>query len=188
MTRKSATVGLAVALMGLATASGAATWTATVTGHDHITGPQGQQRILLQLAGPQNVEDMAIERAVLQLPVPAAAPTGLELRLYPILTNWSPGTVDWTAGWNEPGGDIDRESYGRTVIASRHRGGTVEVDVTALLLSIRGGDPTFGLMLTAPVERAEGLPPAARQALQGLLEGTTLEVSYRTSRRPGSRT
>jgi hypothetical protein len=170
-------IGIA-ALLFAATAR-AETVNLSVTAVDFITSPDGKDRLLLQMSRPALNERAAIAQATLKVPMPSVLPPdGLEMRLHPILTDWTPGAVDWEQGWSTPGGDIDVTLSGGFEFRRRAGRATFEIDVTSIVLEMQEGLATFGLMLLVPPHRGLGFEPEDRAILETVLQSAELEVRY----------
>ena len=160
-----------------------------VLGHDVISSPEGERRILLQIGSLDALHGMAVGRAVLEVAVPMGLEAGVEqeVRAYPITTAWTPGSVDWTTGWSEPGGDFLAELCGRGIARRSADRSTFEVDLTSMVISILDGTEAFGLLVTVPPHDGIGFDGTAGEMLAGVLANAHLDVVCRSVRRPPSR-
>jgi hypothetical protein len=171
--------GIAVAALLFAATAQAATMSVSVTAVDFITSPDGKDRLLLQVGRPGLDERAAIAQATLRVPMPSVLPPdGLEMRLHPILTYWTPGAVDWEQGWSVPGGDIEETLYGGSRFRRQVGRPSFEIDVTSIVLGMQEGLETFGLMLLVPPHRGLGFEPEDRAVLESVLQSATLEIRY----------
>ena len=182
-------VSLGAAGILCAASAQAATLSVSVTAVDYITSPDGKDRLLLQMSRPGLDERAAIAQATLVVPMPSVLPPdGLEMRLHPILTYWTPGGVGWEQGWSIPGGDIEETLYGGSRFRRQAGRPSFEIDVTSIVLEMQEGLETFGLMLLVPPHRGLGFEPEDRAILETVLESATLEIRYMNRlREPPSR-
>ncbi len=74
--------------------------------------------------------------------------TFLEIRIYPITTDWYGNNVSWTNPWNEPGGDFDELHYAHALV-SLPQEQEVRFDLTNLLQGFCSGNlEYYGFIVT----------------------------------------
>jgi hypothetical protein len=147
-----------------------------------ISDRAGNTRILVKPADLAELEDRLITSAVLTFTLPGLqAPRDLPVRVYPVASDWSSGTVTWDSPWTAPGGDFDDAYYDTVVLASGSRETAVHLDVTSIVRAIVEGEyGRYGFLLTVPAYDGVGFR-AADLATLGTLTGATLEVDSRAS-------
>jgi hypothetical protein len=116
-------------------------------------------------------------------------PPTLELRVYPVTTAWTQGSVDWDSGWENPGGDFDADLYSPARVDLRSRTGILVFDLTVALKEIvEGGMDDYGFLVSVRPSEADGIAADDLAIFQNL-GSAGLDVSYHTlvSRSPRAR-
>lgn len=154
-----------------------------------IENERGESRILLVFENREIPTAAGISSAILRAPLGAPIPTDSlwvcpEVVCFPVTTRWSPESVDWTRGWETPGGDFDSGIRARGRLGCRSDEGeeTTELtlDVTALLKETIGSDGFGnGFLITRGGTESRNLDAVEASLLSRIGEGT-IEVSYKS--------
>ncbi|MEZ5066433.1 MAG: hypothetical protein R3B81_17025 [bacterium] len=127
-----------------------------------IVHESGAGRVLFHadLNLPEVPVGLAVRRATLQIPVAnLELSRALTVRVHPVSTAWSPGSVSWDEGWQRPGGDFDDRLHARAELGRGHIG-ELSFDVTMLVKEIVAGNlENRGFLLTVDPREGLGLPP-----------------------------
>ena len=111
----------------------------------------------------------------------------LDLRLYAVSRDWTPGAVGWDSGWNEPGGDVHPRLYVEHRLSAGSAPSALELDVMNLLkYEKEDGESIHGFLLTTDPRRGEGLA-TGELARFAQLSQATLELQFRRLRPGASR-
>jgi hypothetical protein len=147
-----------------------------------ISDRTGSTRILMKPGDLSEFEGQLITSAVLSFVLPGLpAARIVPVRVYPLTTDWSAGTVTWDSPWVAAGADFDDAYYDTVVLASGSRETTLSVDVTSIVRAIVEGEyGRYGFLITVPAYDGVGFRPADLSTL-GTLTGATLEVDSRAS-------
>jgi hypothetical protein len=147
-----------------------------------ISDRAGNTRILLKPGELSEFEDRLITSAVLTFALPELpAARNVPVRVYPLTTDWSAGTVTWDSPWVVAGADFDDAYYDTVVLASGSRETALSLDVTSIVRAIVEGEyGRYGFLITVPAYDGVGFRAADLSTL-GTLTGATLEVDSRTS-------
>jgi len=139
-------------------------------------------RVLFKLAEPLGLENVAISRASVRIPLAGAQREGaLDLRIYAISRDWAAATVDWSRGWTRAGGDVHDDLYSQARLDLAGTG-FVEFNVTNILKEdVEMGTPTYGFLLTVEPVRGLGLPATDAARFTDVASGE-LVVQYRLVR------
>jgi hypothetical protein len=153
-----------------------------------IANEDGDSRILFrstELTLPE--AGVAIQRALLRFSMQGeAVPRRSEIRIFPVVRDWNPRTVDWD-GWQEPGGDFDRELYARKEIEFSRGSHELAVDVTLLMKEIyEGGLADHGFIVSVADADGEGIRSEDVSRYQGLANAR-VEIEYRSTTGPPPR-
>jgi hypothetical protein len=147
-----------------------------------ISDRAGNTRILVKPGDLSAFADRLITSAVLTFALPGLpAARNLPVRVYPVASDWSAGTVTWDLPWTAPGGDFDDAYYDTVVLASGSRETALNLDVTSIIRAIVEGEyGRYGFLLTVPAYDGVGFRAVDLGTL-GTLTGATLEVDSRAS-------
>lgn len=165
-------------VVGAAASTSAETIQLPVTETAVMTSPRGLSRVLLRVEDPRaSLSDVRIARATLWIPCTADRDDpDLTFCAYPVTRSWG-GSVDWSQGWERPGGDVDVRRA--SVTHARLTRGDVALDVTSAVKSaVEWGDTLEGILLAPIPEEREGFDTTelAHLVLNG---GSYLEVDFR---------
>jgi hypothetical protein len=153
-----------------------------------ISNDSGASRILFRSTGLTMPEEhVAIQRALLRFSVQGeAVARRSQIRVYPVLADWDARDVDWD-GWQEPGGDFDRELYAKKEIDFSRGSHELAVDVTLLMKEIyEGGLDDRGFIVTVADAEGDGIRSDDMSRYAGLENGT-IEIKYRHTTGPPPR-
>jgi hypothetical protein len=147
-----------------------------------ISDRAGNTRILVKPGDLSAFADRLITSAVLTFALPGLpVARDLPVRVYPLTTDWSAGTVTWDSPWTASGADIDDAYYDTVVLASGSRVTSLSLDVTSIVRAIVEGEyGRYGFLITVPGYDGVGFR-AADLATLGTLAGAALEVDSRAS-------
>jgi hypothetical protein len=156
-----------------------------------IENEAGASRILFRIDQLDRLRHSLIRMAQLRVPYTLASPDErtLELRIYPVTTAWTQGSVAWDTGWENPGGDFEADLYSPARVDLRSRTGTLVFDLTVALKEIvEGGMEDHGFLVSVRPSEADGIE-ADDLALFQNLASADLDVSYHSlvSRSPRAR-
>jgi hypothetical protein len=147
-----------------------------------ISDRVGNTRILMKPGDLSVFEDRLITWAGLTFTLPGQIATrDLPVRVYPLTTEWTAGTVTWDSPWTTAGGDFDDAYFDTVVITTGTRATSLSLDVTSIVRAVVEGEyGRYGFLITVPGYDGVGFR-AADLATLGTLSGATLEVDSRTS-------
>lgn len=153
-----------------------------------IENERGESRILLVFENREIPTAAGISSAILRAPLGAPIPSDSlwfcpEVVCFPVTTRWSPESVDWTRGWETPGGDFDSGIRARGRLGCRSDEGEeateLTLDVTALLKEAIGSDGFGnGFLITRGGSESRNLD-AVEASLLSRIGEATIEVSYK---------
>ena len=143
-----------------------------------IVGPEAVARVLIGFDSVENLRDVLVISAYLEVPLPGIAlAQDLDVCVYPLERPWRSTGASWTVPWNRAGGDLDETFFDETRIPAGRGTNTLRLDVTEVLRRITmRGVPSNGFLLSVPLRDGQGFTPAQRAAL-GTLEGAQLVVT-----------
>jgi hypothetical protein len=147
-----------------------------------IQSASGETRALFKVSGLDRLGSVALRRATLTIPytLSRAEDRRVELRVMPVTTDWSSGSVSWDAGWTASGGDCDEALYARGVADFSSTSGSVTFDVTVAMKELlEEGASFYGFLVTG--RGAAGGLASADAAVVGQLASATLDLSYKTT-------
>lgn len=154
-----------------------------------IQNDQGAIRVLFRTDGLEGLGNVAISRATLTIPtVGVVQDRAVELRVYPVTRAWDPGSVDWYAGWDRPGGDFDEEVVSVARLDLRSAMPEAVFDVTGPMKEILESEmEADGFILTVAPTEGDGLLIDDLPRFGGLA-AASLDIAYRkTPPRPTQR-
>jgi hypothetical protein len=156
-----------------------------------IENEAGASRILFRVNDLDRLRHSLTRRAQLRIPFTLGATDErtLELRVYPVTTAWTQGSVAWDTGWENPGGDFDADLYSPAKVDLRRRTGALVFDLTVALKEIvEGGMDDHGFLVSVRPSEADGIAADDLAIFQNL-GSSGLDVSYQTlvSRSPRAR-
>lgn len=132
-------------------------------------------------------EHVAVRRAFIRVPrTSLTVSEDMTLRIFPVTTAWSRGSVGWASGWSQEGGDFDPDLHARAEVPAT---GSDEIvfDITMLAKEIlEHGADNLGFLVSMDPKRGEGLPA---EDIEGWdeLSGVEVEVQYRRVPRASAR-
>jgi hypothetical protein len=189
MSAKGSLIGVVLVAFMVTSPAAAEKVSRSVVGVDTIEHESGVGRILFRADLDMEDENVAVRRALLRVPLASHEfSRAMTLRVHPVTTEWSRGSVGWTTGWTRPGADFEDLLHGRTEV-SRTSEGEIVVDISILVKEIiEHGAPNRGFILIRDPDEGLGLPASDLSGL-GSLAGATVQIEWRgrppTSRRAG---
>ncbi|MBZ0267922.1 hypothetical protein K8I85_07190 [bacterium] len=149
----------------------------------HATIHNGDaHRLLFKVDGFRTLSSVAIRRAVIEFDVSGATTDrSLYLSLAPVTTAWDAGSVQWSGGWQRPGGDFDEDLAAEIAVDLSRAEGKAAFDVTPILKEWLEHDAAYeGFILTVqPREGGEGIRAEDVNRLQGLVNASLVLDSRR---------
>ena len=145
-----------------------------------ITNGEGGGHLLFRIDDETLPASLAISRAILTVPLAGESATRrLDLRVFGVSRNWSPGGASWNDGWDRGEGGLHDRLYAESELDLRGQVTVVTFDITSLLKYEKEEDVAIrGFLLTARGPNGNGIP-AADMARFSRLSNATVEVSYR---------
>jgi len=145
-----------------------------------LSNGSGEVRVLLDPGDLARLSSRFVESAVLVIPMDGqAVPRDVDLRVYPITTNWRRGAVTWTSPWQRSGGDFPEDRYFTARLTGGRQRTSLEVNITGIVRMAAQEDPeVYGLLVAVPAFRGEGLA-LDELARFGALDRIVLKVKTR---------
>ncbi len=187
-------IGMVTALAGVLVLAGQAESrdrTHAISDVTTIEDEAGASRILFRVDHLDRLEHSLLRKAQLRIPYALGSTDErtLELRVYPVTTAWTQGSVAWDIGWENPGGDFDADLYSPARVDLRSRTGTLVFDLTVALKEIvEGGMDDYGFLVSVRPSEADGIAANDLAIFQNL-GSASVDVSFQTlvSRSPRAR-
>ena len=186
--RRNGWIGMAVVVLLLAGAAQAERHVFPLAEVRVIVSPEGAGRILLDFASMEDLENVIVTSAFLEVPLPSAVRAReLEVTVYGLERAWRNQGATWTVPWTRPGGDLDESYFDEVAVPAGQRTETLRLNVTQVVDEmVAEGTPWNGLVVTVPLRRGDGFTAAQREAL-GTLAGARLVVTTANARAAGGR-
>jgi hypothetical protein len=149
-----------------------------------ISDGEGSSRVLIRPGDLAAVRGRLVTSAFLSLTLPGEpAARNIPVRIYPLTSDWSSGSVTWGSPWTEAGGDVEVAYYDTGVVKAGSRATTLSLDVSPMVRAMAQGEiGEYGFLVTVPEYDGTGFRTADLATL-GTLTAASLTIDYRSTTR-----
>lgn len=144
-------------------------------------GVGASPRILVKWELPADLADKQIDAAGVRIKLATSGSGELPVDVHRITRAWSAVTVNWSAGWSNPGGDYSSKSESPGLVTERNEG-VVRLDVSnAVKDYVAGRVSNFGFVII-PREGTDRTLQAVSANDGATLSRAELVIAYREKR------